>query len=107
MTISAIALDGGRLAGTITRDDASRVMEAEATQDLHEARAVGKIGPRVAGATIPMLYPARIGWLMLLGLGNIFPGAGIAHCKDRIAAHLALMFFLPILIASGGNAGSQ
>src|SRR5690606_35363777 len=49
----------------------------------------------------------RIAWLMLLVFGNIFSGAGIAHFEDTIAAHLALMFFLPILIASGGNAGSQ
>ena len=44
---------------------------------------------------------------MILVFGNIFSGAGIAHFEDTIAAHLALMFFLPILIASGGNAGSQ
>jgi magnesium transporter len=43
----------------------------------------------------------------LLVFGNIFSGAGIAYFEDTIAAHLALMFFLPMLIASGGNAGSQ
>ena len=41
------------------------------------------------------------------GVRHIFSGAGIAHLEDTIAAHLALMFFQPILIASGGNAGSQ
>lgn len=99
--------DGGRLAGIITHDDALDVMEAEATEDFHKAGTVGKIGSSIAGATILMLYRARIGWLMLLVFGNIFSGAGIAHFEDMIAAHLTLMFFLPILIASGGNAGSQ
>ncbi|WP_134725670.1 magnesium transporter [Paracoccus luteus] len=97
----------GRLAGIITHDDALDVMEAEATEDFHKVGTVGKIGSSVADATILMLYRARIGWLMLLVFGNIFSGAGIAHFEDTIAAHLALMFFLPILIASGGNAGSQ
>ena len=46
-------------------------------------------------------------WLVLLVFGNIFSGAGIAHFEDTIASHLALLFFLPLLIASAGNAGSQ
>lgn len=44
---------------------------------------------------------------MLLVFGNIFSGAGIAYFEETIAAHLSLLFFLPLLIASGGNAGTQ
>ena len=44
---------------------------------------------------------------MLLVFGNIFSDAGIAHFEDTIAAHVVLVFFLPLLIGSGGNAGSQ
>jgi len=61
----------------------------------------------VGRATILMLYRARVFWLVLLVFGNIFSGAGIAHFEDVIAAHMPLLFFLPLLIASGGNAGSQ
>ncbi|HRO58164.1 MAG TPA: magnesium transporter [Burkholderiaceae bacterium] len=96
-----------RLVGIITHDDALDVMEAEATEDFQRLGTVTKLDSSVATATVPMLYRARIAWLMLLVFGNIFSGAGIAHFEDTIAAHLALMFFLPILIASGGNAGSQ
>jgi len=96
-----------RLVGIITHDDALDVMEAEATEDFQRIGTVTNLDSSVASATVPMLYRARIGWLMLLVFGNIFSGAGIAHFEDTIAAHLALMFFLPILIASGGNAGSQ
>lgn len=95
------------LVGIITHDDALDVMEAEATEDFHLVGTVTGLESSVATATIPMLYRARIMWLMVLVFGNIFSGAGIAHFEDTIAAHLALMFFLPILIASGGNAGSQ
>lgn len=96
-----------RLVGIITHDDAFDVMEAEATEDFQRLGTVTNLDSSVATATVPMLYRARIAWLMLLVFGNIFSGAGIAHFEDTIAAHLALMFFLPILIASGGNAGSQ
>src|SRR5690606_18802480 len=96
-----------RLVGIITYDDAMDVMEAEATEDFQRLGTVTNLGSSVATATVAMLYRARIGWLMLLVFGNIFSGAGIAYFEDTIAAHLALMFFLPILIASGGNAGSQ
>jgi magnesium transporter len=61
----------------------------------------------VAEATIAVLYKARIYWLVLLVFGNIFSGAGIAYFEETIAAHLSLLFFLPLLIASGGNAGTQ
>lgn len=96
-----------RLVGIITHDDALDVMEEEATNDFHRVATVTNLDSSVAAASIPMLYRARITWLMLLVFGNIFSGAGIAYFEDTIAAHLALMFFLPILIASGGNAGSQ
>lgn len=99
--------DGGRLVGIITHDDALDVMEAEATDDFHRVGTVTNLASSVGTASIAMLYRARIAWLMLLVFGNIFSGAGIAYFEDTIAANLALMFFLPILIASGGNAGSQ
>lgn len=96
-----------RLVGIITHDDALDVMVAEATEDFHRVGTVSKLESGVGTASVSMLYRARVVWLMLLVFGNIFSGAGIAHFEDTIAAHLALMFFLPILIASGGNAGSQ
>jgi magnesium transporter len=48
-----------------------------------------------------------VGWLLVLVFMNIFSGAGIAFFEDTLAATLSLAFFLPLLIDSGGNAGSQ
>lgn len=96
-----------RLVGIITHDDALDVIEAGATEDFHRVGTVTHLESGVGSASILMLYRARIVWLMLLVFGSIFSGAGIAHFEDTIAANLALMFFLPILISSGGNAGSQ
>ena len=96
-----------KLVGIVTADDAMDVAEDETTEDIHKSGLVGPFETSVAEATIAVLYKARIYWLVLLVFGNIFSGAGIAYFEDTIAAHLSLLFFLPLLIASGGNAGTQ
>lgn len=97
----------GRIVGIVTHDDALDVITEEATEDFHKSGSVGGLAESVGRASILMLYRARVFWLVLLVFGNIFSGAGIAHFKDVISAHMPLLFFLPLLIASGGNAGSQ
>jgi magnesium transporter len=96
-----------RLVGIVTYDDAMDVAEAEATTDFSKVGAVEQLAVRVREASIALLYRKRVFWLVVLVFGNLFSGAGIAYFEDTIAAHLALMFFLPLLIASSGNAGSQ
>jgi len=102
-------LNGGdRLVGILTADDAMDVAEAEATEDFHRAGgAIGNIGTSVKDAPIPRLYRMRVTWLVLLVFANLFSGAGIASFEDTIAGNFALLFFLPLLIASAGNAGAQ
>jgi magnesium transporter len=99
--------DEGRLVGIITHDDAMDVLTQEATEDFHKVGTVGTLPVNVRDATITLLYQKRVTWLVLLVFGNIFSGAGIAYFEDTIAAHMALLFFLPLLIASSGNAGAQ
>ncbi len=96
-----------RLVGIITQDDAMDVQEEEATTDFHKVGTVQGLKAGLREAGIFTLYRARVFWLVLLVFGNIFSGAGIAYFEDTIATYLALLFFLPLLIASGGNAGSQ
>lgn len=96
-----------RLVGIVTQDDAMDVQEERATEDFQRIGTVQPIGTSVRRARIPTLYRARIVWLVLLVFGNILSGAGIALFEDTIAAYVALVFFLPLLIGSGGNAGSQ
>jgi magnesium transporter len=107
--LPAIAvLDGeDRLVGSITFDDAMDLFEEEGTEDFHKIGSVRDIGMNMKDATIGLLYRKRIPWLLVLVLMNIFSGAGIAYFEDTIAATIALVFFLPLLIDSGGNAGSQ
>ena len=96
-----------RLVGIVTYDDAMDVAEREATEDFQRVGTVSSLESSVREASIGMLYNARIFWLVILIFANAFSGAGIAFFEETIEAHVALVFFLPLLIASSGNAGSQ
>ena len=99
--------DAGRLVGIVTADDAMDVAEEETTEEILKSSTVGEFEGSVRDASLVSLWRARIVWLVLLVFGNIFSGAGMAAFEATIADNLALLFFLPLLIASGGNAGAQ
>jgi magnesium transporter len=98
---------GGVLVGIVTVDDLLDVAEEEATEDFHRVGSVGPIFTGMLETPLQVLYKRRIGWLLALVFVNIFSGAGIAFFEETIAATVALVVFLPLLIGSAGNAGSQ
>lgn len=101
-------INGGEaMVGIVTADDAMDVASEAATEDFHKAGGSNRLGVSLRDATVGLLYRKRIAWLVVLVFANIFSGAGIAAFEDVIAANVALVFFLPLLIDSGGNAGSQ
>jgi magnesium transporter len=93
------------LVGIITFDDVHDVIEEEATEDFH------RMGSISSGSGADDLVDIGLRdaspWLLALVFMNIFSGAGIAYYEDTIQATVALVFFLPLLIGSGGNAGAQ
>ena len=97
----------GVLLGIVTVDALLDVAEKEVTEDFHKVASVGPLEMSLRDVGAGLLYRRRIGWLLILVLMNIFSGAGIAYFEDVIAATVALVFFLPLLIDSSGNAGSQ
>jgi len=99
--------EDGVLVGIVTYDDAMDVASEEVTEDIHKSAGVSTVIGNLKDASIGLLYRKRVFWLILLVFGNLFSGAGIAHFEDIIAANLVLVFFLPLLVDSGGNAGSQ
>ncbi|MFC2991785.1 magnesium transporter [Halomonas tibetensis] len=96
-----------RLVGIVTHDDAMDVAESEATEDFHKGMSIGALEDGVSRVPLWSLYRKRVTWLVLLVFANLFSGAGIAYFEETIAAQVALVFFLPLLIGSGGNAGAQ
>lgn len=99
--------DNNLLVGMVTFDDAMDVVEEEDTDTMHKSATVGKLEMSLSEAGPLTLYRKRINWLVLLVFVNIFSGAAIAYYEETILAYAALLFFLPLLIASGGNSGSQ
>lgn len=99
--------EGGRLLGIITFDDVMDVIEEEATEDFHKMGSVSLGKLTLADASISTMILKRVPWLLILVFMNIFSGAGIAYFEGTIEAVVVLVFFLPLLIDSGGNAGSQ
>jgi magnesium transporter len=98
----------GKMVGIVTHDDVHDIQEEEATEDFHRmAAAPGLTTVGMRGTTVAQMIQKRLPWLLVLVFVNIFSGAGIAFFEDTIEAVVALVFFLPLLIDSGGNAGSQ
>jgi magnesium transporter len=95
------------LLGIVTWDDVLQVAEEEATEDFHRMAPIGLLGQSLKEAGVAVLWRARVGWLLVLVFMNVFSGAGIHYFQSTLAATLSLTFFLPLLIGSGGNAGSQ
>jgi magnesium transporter len=83
------------------------VAEAEATEDILKGGSISDLGGSLRQIKLFTLYRKRIVWLLLLVFANIFTAAGIAIYEDTIAKYAVLVFFMPLLIGSAGNAGSQ
>jgi magnesium transporter len=97
----------GVLVGIVTFDDVMDVATAEVTEDFQKVGAMAPLRKSFLEAGIGVLYRKRIGWLMALVFMNLLSGAAIHAYEGMIEQVAALVIFLPLLIASGGNAGSQ
>jgi magnesium transporter len=97
----------GILIGIVTIDDMMDVAEEESTEDFHRFGSIQDAIINPLKARISHLYKKRVIWLSALVFMNVFSGAAIAIFEDVIESVVALVFFLPLLIGSGGNAGAQ
>ena len=97
----------GVLLGILTVDDVFDIAEEEDTEDFHKFGAVTDAIVSPLQATVGHLYKKRIFWLTALVFVNVFSGAVIASFENVLESMISLVFFLPLLIDSGGNAGSQ
>ncbi|ADN77546.1 magnesium transporter [Ferrimonas balearica DSM 9799] len=96
-----------RLVGIVTYDDAMDAVVEEATEDAQKIASVAALEAPMNQVSSWELYRKRVGWLVLLVFGALLSGAGIAHFEAIIESNVALVFFMPLLVGSGGNAGSQ
>ncbi|MBA2665222.1 MAG: magnesium transporter [Bradymonadaceae bacterium] len=97
----------GILVGIVTVDDVLDVAEEEATEDFQKIGAVSPLKTSYREATVFALFQKRIGWLVILVVVNLLSSGVIAAFEETLTAIIALAFFIPLLIGSGGNAGAQ
>lgn len=97
----------GILLGIVTADDMFDVAQEEATEDFHKSAAVEPLTENYTEASVSDLIKSRIGWLVVLVLMNIVSASIIGVFEQTLASTITLAYFIPLLIDSGGNAGSQ
>ncbi len=99
----------GRVVGFVTVDDVIDVLIEEQTEDMLKMAGVepGALDKPYFENPILLVVRKRIGWLLLLFVAETFTGTVLRAFEHELAAVVALSFFIPLLIGTGGNAGSQ
>jgi len=97
----------GILLGIVTVDDVMDVAEEEVTEDFQKVGAIMPLKMGYRESSIWLLYRRRIVWLGGLVLVNLISAGVIAVHEEMLISSIALAFFIPLLIATGGNAGAQ
>jgi magnesium transporter len=96
-----------RLVGIVTHDDVMDVMVEEATEDALHMAAVMPLEENHLDAPFGMVWRRRSMWLSCLFVAELLTFGAMAHFEEAIAAIVALSFFVPLCISTGGNSGSQ
>ena len=96
-----------RLVGIVTVDDAIDVMREETTEDMELMGGMSPSEKSYRRSTVLDLFRQRIPWLLLLMISATFTGMIITSFETALAAQVALTAFIPMLMDTGGNSGSQ
>jgi magnesium transporter len=101
-------VDGeGRLVGIVTVDDVLDVMEQETTEDIEKMAAIVPADKPYLKQTTFELWKSRIPWLLLLMISATFTGMIITSFEEALAKYVVLTAYIPMLMDTGGNSGSQ
>ena len=96
-----------RMVGIVTFDDAMDVMEDEATEDIEMMAGMTPSEKPYLKSSVFELFKHRIPWLLLMMVMSTFTSMIISSFEDALAAQMALSAFIPMLMGTGGNCGSQ
>src|SRR5207237_1577614 len=97
----------GVLVGIVTIDDMLDVAEAEATEDIQKFGGMEALEEPYMRIPLWRMVRKRAGWLVILFLGETLTATAMANYQAELAKALVLALFLPLIISSGGNSGSQ
>jgi magnesium transporter len=96
-----------RVKGIVTFDDVVDVVETEATEDIQKIGGTAALDAPYLQTSLREMLKKRAGWLMVLLVGQMLTVSALQLYQERFAAALVLFTFLPMIISSGGNSGSQ
>jgi magnesium transporter len=102
-----VVSDQGVLLGMVTVDDVIDVIQQEQTEDAQKFGGLEALDEPYMQIGFFSLLKKRAGWLGLLFVGEMLTATAMQHYQDDIAKAVALAMFLPLIISSGGNSGSQ
>ncbi len=97
----------GVLVGIVTADDVLDVAEEEATEDIQKLGGLEALDLGYMATPLAVLVRKRAGWLVLLFLGELLTATAMGYFEDEISRAVVLALFVPLIISSGGNSGSQ
>jgi magnesium transporter len=97
----------GYLLGIVTVDDVLEVVEQEVTEDIQKLGAVEIFDEPYMSLSFPLLIRKRAGWLIILFLSEMLTATAMGFFEKEIAKAVVLALFVPLIISSGGNTGSQ
>jgi len=97
----------GILVGIVTIDDVLDVAEKEATEDIQKIGGLEALDEPYMQINFWRMIQKRAGWLVLLFLGEMLTATAMGHFEKEIAQAVVLALFVPLIISSGGNSGSQ
>ena len=107
LTVMPVVDSEDRLVGIITIDDVMDIMEEEATEDIEKMAAISPSDKPYLEISPWQTWKARIPWLLLLMISATFTGQIISSFENSLAILPVLTAYIPMLMDTGGNAGSQ
>ncbi|HVM87411.1 MAG TPA: magnesium transporter [Puia sp.] len=99
--------DNGVLLGIVTLDDVLRLAEKEDTREIQKIGGSEALDEPYTTISFPNLIKKRAGWLIILFLGEMLTATAMGHFEGEISKAVVLALFIPLIISSGGNSGSQ
>jgi magnesium transporter len=99
--------DQGRMQGIVTVDDIIDVVDEEATEDIQKFGGMEALGAPYLRVQLGQMIKKRAGWLSALFLGEMLTATAMGFFEGEIAHAVVLALFVPLIISSGGNSGSQ
>jgi magnesium transporter len=97
----------GCMKGIVTLDDIVDVVQEEATEDIQKVGGMEALGAPYLDVAFGSMLKKRAGWLSALFLGEMLTATAMTFFEDEIARAVVLTLFVPLIISSGGNSGSQ